>query len=62
VVVGRRQISFDAVDPVEEDETKEKKKFLKSARSERLALRQLLDQIASAHHKVLRNGMKKTLS
>jgi DNA mismatch repair ATPase MutL len=51
VVVGRRQISFDAVDPVEEDETKEKKKFLKSARSERLALRQLLDQIALAHHK-----------
>jgi hypothetical protein len=29
VVVGQRQISFDAVDPVEEDETKEKKKFLK---------------------------------
>ena len=49
--MGRRQISFDTVDPVEEDETKEKKKFLKSARSERLAVMQLLDQIALAHHK-----------
>jgi DNA mismatch repair ATPase MutL len=46
--LGRRKISFDAIYLGGEDETKEKKK-LKSARSELLALMQLLNQIALAY-------------